>query len=811
VRKPSAKAKAASGVVAPQPEAAAASAGEEDEEEDKDKSGAPRTAQASAGLGAAERELQRMLARKRREAAAADRASSGGGGGARGSGPSAREREAAAAAAADAAKEHEARERIAAMLRDALEVAVGELAAEGADPVPSGAVAQAAQAVEAACYAAFQGLSKEYKTRMRSLQFNLKDPSNPGLRARVLLSELQPHQLVLLTPDQLASKQLSEWRHRKAAEAVRAVTVAADLDTDKLGRRLRKTHKGEEVVDLGGSEADAVTPEPPPAPPLAPDAAHPRGVFIEGLPTPSAERDAGLSPQGGDGGDGALESFESFAVRQQRLEEDSPALAPVAGGGAAKRTRMVMPTGAVHLVALPSTLPPAPPAQQPQPQPSAPAAPPPTKPARAPKPPAEAPPPEGPDWHGTLLNGTPPASLRVHAVPVGGEMAPLGGGFLPTTLAVKGRTSLEEVEKYVLGHLQRGKSSTRSLTLAVASPPPGCDQEAAQQLCSLCDAYEARGRAGLAHPPHGVEVYLLPPTCALARRVLASEGLPPLQRGCMLLVVVHKKGLGAAEPKRLQSPSEVPPAEDAGLLLPSPRPATVQTAPPGPPPHAPPPDIQAPLQALADMLMGQASSHGVLGALSASLGGGMAPQQQMSLLPSPLLQSLLASSSAAQPSYGMPSGPGYALPRRPEEDLPEFDYLGGRLRPPTMQHPPLSQFIQPPRPPLGLPPPRPPPGPPPGSAPPPSWAASAPPVSGAPPAGGWAPPPPPPPPLSFGGPPRGLLQPLPNPMLPPPRPPPGPPPAAQPWMQVGIPPPMPPAGPPPGALRWDPRRGPPPQ
>jgi hypothetical protein len=30
------------------------------------------------------------------------------------------------------------------------------------------------------------GLSKEYKTRFRSLIFNLKDPTNPELRARVL-------------------------------------------------------------------------------------------------------------------------------------------------------------------------------------------------------------------------------------------------------------------------------------------------------------------------------------------------------------------------------------------------------------------------------------------------------------------------------------------------------------------------------------------------------------------------------------------------------------------------------------------------
>eukprot|EP00798_Chlamydomonas_sp_ICE-L_P006239 gene6239-2859_t len=52
----------------------------------------------------------------------------------------------------------------------------------------------------------------------RSLVFNLKDERNPDLRARVLHGELSPGDLVKLSPNELASKQLSQWRQMKSEE-----------------------------------------------------------------------------------------------------------------------------------------------------------------------------------------------------------------------------------------------------------------------------------------------------------------------------------------------------------------------------------------------------------------------------------------------------------------------------------------------------------------------------------------------------------------------------------------------------------------
>lgn len=70
-------------------------------------------------------------------------------------------------------------------------------------------------------------MSKDYKARFRSLSFNLKDPANPELRARVLRGELAPAVLVTLGPAELARKELSEWRKKREEEAVKAVFLDA--------------------------------------------------------------------------------------------------------------------------------------------------------------------------------------------------------------------------------------------------------------------------------------------------------------------------------------------------------------------------------------------------------------------------------------------------------------------------------------------------------------------------------------------------------------------------------------------------------
>nr|XP_043637366.1 uncharacterized protein LOC122608332 [Erigeron canadensis] len=102
--------------------------------------------------------------------------------------------------------------------------------------------------VESELYKLFGGVNKKYKEKGRSLMFNLKDPNNPKLREKVLSSEITPERLCSMTPEELASKELSEWRMAKAEEFDKMI-VLPDSDID-MRRLVRKTHKGEFQVEV---------------------------------------------------------------------------------------------------------------------------------------------------------------------------------------------------------------------------------------------------------------------------------------------------------------------------------------------------------------------------------------------------------------------------------------------------------------------------------------------------------------------------------------------------------------------------------
>ncbi|KFM23162.1 PHD finger protein 3 [Auxenochlorella protothecoides] len=111
-------------------------------------------------------------------------------------------------------------------LEQALELAVGEAAVRGEQcPLTSG---QVAAAVEAALFRLHGGTSREYKTRYRTLQFNLKDPANPDLRGEVMAGRLAPEKLVTLSATELANKELTEYRRRKEEEALKMAVLDAE-------------------------------------------------------------------------------------------------------------------------------------------------------------------------------------------------------------------------------------------------------------------------------------------------------------------------------------------------------------------------------------------------------------------------------------------------------------------------------------------------------------------------------------------------------------------------------------------------------
>ncbi|KAK9688717.1 hypothetical protein RND81_09G006100 [Saponaria officinalis] len=102
--------------------------------------------------------------------------------------------------------------------------------------------------IESELFTLFGGVNKKYKEKGRSLLFNLKDRNNPELRERVMSGEIPPERLCSMTAEELASKELSQWRMAKAEE-LDQMKVLPDSEVN-VRRLVKKTHKGEYQVDF---------------------------------------------------------------------------------------------------------------------------------------------------------------------------------------------------------------------------------------------------------------------------------------------------------------------------------------------------------------------------------------------------------------------------------------------------------------------------------------------------------------------------------------------------------------------------------
>ncbi|XP_022749544.1 uncharacterized protein LOC111298989 [Durio zibethinus] len=110
--------------------------------------------------------------------------------------------------------------------------------------------------IEAELFKLFGGVNKKYKEKGRSLLFNLKDRNNPELRERVVSGKIPPERLCSMSAEELASKELSEWRQAKAEELAQMV-VLPDIEVD-IRRLVRKTHKGEFQVEVEQTDGASV-------------------------------------------------------------------------------------------------------------------------------------------------------------------------------------------------------------------------------------------------------------------------------------------------------------------------------------------------------------------------------------------------------------------------------------------------------------------------------------------------------------------------------------------------------------------------
>ena len=440
---------------------------------------------------------------------------------------------------------------------------------------------------------------KEYALKGRSLAFNLNHEKNPGLRAKVLRGHITPEALARMTTAELAPKDLQEMRREREEKIGEDAFVTAEASHI----RVVKTSKGEEVVTVGGDaaiddgdglghrrgaptgdEGPATRPVPPipsrspsPGPSAKPEAfgssvRDPASGPAEGDTTAPAEKPAEDEDEDEDEDDeddvapASFASFEAFAAARAGSDDDDEAAEGYEAPAEVEETEKGKEKeeeeeeeydpakgfddddddagGDVGTRDSP-------------------------KPAPAPEPEPEPEPDDasfGSAFTASLhLSGHKDTTWRVRTVGEAGadvESLIRKGCGESMMIEIKGRTPFSESNKYL--RQVRDRSTTRGLTVALATPSTGQDFRNAH---SMQRAYKEKERAGLAKgraDGEPWELYLVP-RGKLADRLLdefagagAREKMPA-KDGTMLWVMVHPKGpAGARAGARPNAPSREP-------------------------------------------------------------------------------------------------------------------------------------------------------------------------------------------------------------------------------------------------------------
>lgn len=119
-------------------------------------------------------------------------------------------------------------------------------------------IARFVTAVEAEMFAMFgNDTNMKYKSKYRSLLFNIKDRKNKTLFEKITNKIIDPKKLVRLSAEELASQELAKWREMENKHQLDMITKS-ELDMLALGKTyVLKTHKGEEVIQESGSHIES--------------------------------------------------------------------------------------------------------------------------------------------------------------------------------------------------------------------------------------------------------------------------------------------------------------------------------------------------------------------------------------------------------------------------------------------------------------------------------------------------------------------------------------------------------------------------
>ncbi|XP_067278586.1 PHD finger protein 3 isoform X2 [Pseudorasbora parva] len=132
-------------------------------------------------------------------------------------------------------------------VRDSLEEILLKRLKDSDLKISSDKPAELARRIEKELFALFQGVDSKYKNKYRSLTFNLRDAKNNVLFKRVLKGEVSPADLVRMTAEELASKELAAWRQRENRHTIEMI----EKEQREVERRpiTKITHKGEIEIE----------------------------------------------------------------------------------------------------------------------------------------------------------------------------------------------------------------------------------------------------------------------------------------------------------------------------------------------------------------------------------------------------------------------------------------------------------------------------------------------------------------------------------------------------------------------------------
>ncbi|KAJ8735660.1 hypothetical protein PYW07_007280 [Mythimna separata] len=124
-------------------------------------------------------------------------------------------------------------------------------------------IKQFANDTELELHELFRDVGMKYKAKYRSLMFNIKDRKNLTLWEKICDRSITPKQLVRLSPEELASQELAQWRDKEAKHQLELIKKS-ELDLLAASKTyVLKTHKGEEVMETKESVSTELDPNVP--------------------------------------------------------------------------------------------------------------------------------------------------------------------------------------------------------------------------------------------------------------------------------------------------------------------------------------------------------------------------------------------------------------------------------------------------------------------------------------------------------------------------------------------------------------------